>query len=1084
MQLTTLIFFILLFTTTGKCQQTQPTYLGEASWHKVANQQERVPLPVSVINYPIKKITTQNKPVNIFQHPINPGTVTLHNGPTTPVIQKISITGKKLSKPRVVEAPALQIRDNVSFNISYTDKKHGFAENNAMDFAEDDEHNIWISSEKGLTKYDGYHYYSYDQGPNVPDMSDCSLAYDKQKRLWWASDNGVYFIKNDSLFSIQSPEIDFSAIACKRVMVDAWQRVWITTKTNGAICIEGTTIKIYDKRCGLPGNYFETVYLDKKGNLFMACRDYGIVLIEPDKMRMFFSNTKTMNYHTFLSFYEDEDGIWAGSFLSGMMRLGQKDTIQYSINGKFHEAIYDIKKAPGGIWFSCYSKAVCYFNKTNLLILDENNGLLNNFAIKLFEDSFQNVWVSNGSGFSRINENSFYLDKFRYPVPGSITNILPDPKKGGNWMVTFGGSLAFQKGNQTTTYTYTDPAGIQPFLYLTSGVQTGDGTLWTGTYGEGILRVNEQGFTCYRYSTLTDHEIVACVKEDAEKKVWICPTRYGLIVYDKNKFWRYTKKSGLVSDNVNVLFLDAGKKIYWAFAEGLQRFNGPDMETFYIGGKPFKGQVNQILDLDSETVLWATSKNGLLVIKKDQAYQLSTANGLTANVIRSIIRDTTGTIWISTEKGIESFKLNGLSITGHRIFNQSNGPYILDAGNVFLDSTGMPYWIVGGKKLVVNTDFIYSRKTTPVFSFKDISIDSQTVSPNELISILSNQKIKINYKTIYWGRENNLKLNYLLISNQKDTTERSIQNNGTIIISDVLPGNYQILLQANNNHDVYYSKPINITVRNFWYNTWSFRIILGVSIILGIIFYFRQKGKRQLMVNQLLKIKVSEQTEVIEKEKEALFQSNQIINLQNKEKDVLIEEINHRVKNNLQFIGAILELQLDNQISNDVIQALLGTSRRIKAMSLVHELLYNKKEEMGLSMRAYIQELIDNLSEIAIDDSNPVNIVMEVDDLLLSSKTALPLGMIISELVSNSFKHAFAGIEEPEVRIQLKEDPITEVFSLFVSDNGNGYKQNTEFSIGLGSSLVDIFSRQLDGTYTMQTDGHFTYELQFKITEP
>lgn len=1081
MRINTFIFLLLAYIPTVKSQQIQPSYLGEASWHKVSGQQAREPLSVTSKSYPITKVTTKDSPITMVQERIDPKTITLHNGPTLPVIQQIRITGKKLLAPQVFPAPHLEIRESAGFNVSYTDKRHGFAGTYTTDFAEDDAHNIWMATENGLIRYDGNQYYVYNQTNGLPDMPESSIVFDQQKRLWLVSDNGAYFIRNDSLFSIRSPEIDFSALACIKVQTDLLQRVWISSKLNGVICIEGSTIKVFDKRCGLPGNYFTSVYLDKKGNLFLASGNHGILLIEPKRMRMFFSGSKKMQFPAFLSLYEDEDGIWAGSFLNGMIRMGSKDTIRYSINGKFNERIFDIKKAPGGIWISCFSQALCYFNKKQLLIINDKNGLVNNFPYRIFEDGFNNLWVSSGiSGFSRINENSFYLQNYSNPVIGFEKTVIPDHKK-GNWILTYGKGLIYQKGNVATTYQIKKLENLTK--HINDGVLNNDGSLWIGSYGEGMISVTEKTFTSFKYSSLADHGIVVAIKKDTTNKVWFCPTRYGLILYDNNKFWRYTEKSGLLTNNVTNLFQDAGKMLHWTFSEGFQRFNGPVMETFYIGNKQFKDQVNGMLGLDRETDLLATTISGLLLIHKGKVYQFTSANGFTSNSIKTIIRDGTGNIWISTNNGIESFRLDGISVTDHHIYTESNGPYVMDINGVRLDSTGLPYWSERENKLVFNPAFLNTSKRTPVFSFDRIEANNHIFFLNEQISILPDQKITIDYKTIYWGRENNLKLTYQLISDHEDTTMRSVQNNGSIIISDILPGNYRIFLKANDNNEIFYSNPINITVRNFWYNTWAFRIIMGVLIISGIIFYFRQKAKRQLMVNELLKTKVREQTEIIEKEKEALLLSNQTINLQNKEKDILIDEVNHRVKNNLQFIAAMVEMQMNNQYSNEAIQALLGTSRRIKAMSLVHELLNNRQEQKGLSMKNYIQELVDNLKEMANDDNNPVKIVMDVDDLVMDSKTALSLGMIISELVSNSFKHAFKDIERPEILIHLKNDKTASLFMLTVSDNGKGYQQPRESTNGLGSRLVDIFSRQLEGQYTLETDGHFTYKLQFKTIE-
>ena len=169
----------------------------------------------------------------------------------------------------------------------------------------------------------------------------------------------------------------------------------------------------------------------------------------------------------------------------------------------------------------------------------------------------------------------------------------------------------------------------------------------------------------------------------------------------------------------------------------------------------------------------------------------------------------------------------------------------------------------------------------------------------------------------------------------------------------------------------------------------------------------------------------------------------------------------------------------------DTTRSLLETNLRRNAMSLVHEILYdNTKKYQGLSINKYITELVNNLKEMASGDERPISINMDVADLFMDSRSAVSLGMIISELVSNSFKHAFAGIDSPEINIKLA--PVIEngYLCLTVSDNGNGITKEKESGTGLGRKFVDIFSRQLEGTYTIKISPHFTYELQFKIFEP
>lgn len=1086
MRLTSIILLLFVLTVTGSAQLQQPVYIGNASWIKVTAKGEPQILPVTRHKMWMNKTVYPNERNTFQQRKIDPETKILKTTPTVPVTGSVLFKAIPLPVPEISEAAPLLTRDNADFNVNYTDKQHGFAGTDSRDFAEDDAHNIWIASESGLIKYDGYRYTLYAQTKQFSANEINSLLFDSQKRLWIATNKGLYYIQHNTLFSLSSKDIDFANLYCFKVQLDKQQRIWISSKQNGAICIARNKIQVYDTRCGLPNNYAFNTFIDKQNNIYIALWNSGIVIIQPDKMLNMFSdmNGPTIGISIIRSIVEDERGIWLGTYTNGLICMKPNDTIQYTINGRYTDRIFDIQKAPKGLWLSIYGWGVTYLSDTDIFSIRGSSGLASSNAYFMMKDSFHNLWIADlEGGFSRLNENLLY----KLALPNKSTRYIQKTirdDKNGTWLFTSGSGLFYQHDTVTTQYMNNLANGVAGIYYPTDGILNKDGSIWMAGYdGEGIMYGKGQEFVCYKYTNFKEHTTIHSLQKDGNGKLWFSTMNYGVISYDNQVFRHYTDTSGLLSMVPVKLFLDAENKVCCSFNNGFQRFNNNTIENLHIGDSMFTRQVNSYFVKNATTSYMAVNNHGLYVIHKNKVYHLNTNNGLASNNLKSIVLDSTGKVWVTTDKGIEYFIFDGITLKEHQFYNQSNGSFVSVGGVVLQDSLGNPYWTDANKKMVFNPLFLNTQKKAPIFTITKIKVSDNEIAVGKNISILPNQKININFTAIYWGRELFLNIKYLLISGSGDTTIRTVENKGNILISDVQPNNYRIVLVAKDNNETYYATPLSFVVREFWYNTWGFRILLGLVIILGIVFYFKQKTKKQKIVNELLENKVQEQTKIIVYEKNALLLSLKTIENQNKEKDVLIDEINHRVKNNLQFISAILELQLNKQYSPDVIQALLGTSRRIKAMSLVHELLNNKQSQKGISVRTYIQELVDNLKDMAIDESRPIEIFMDIDDLRMDSSTALPLGMIISELVSNSFKHAFTGITHPEVCIVVKNDAATGFIRLTVSDNGNGYQRPTKPASGLGSSLVDIFSRQLQGTYTLDTNGHFSYMLQFKNME-
>lgn len=200
----------------------------------------------------------------------------------------------------------------------------------------------------------------------------------------------------------------------------------------------------------------------------------------------------------------------------------------------------------------------------------------------------------------------------------------------------------------------------------------------------------------------------------------------------------------------------------------------------------------------------------------------------------------------------------------------------------------------------------------------------------------------------------------------------------------------------------------------------------------------------------------------------------------NYEKDTLIQEIHHRVKNNLQFISSLMNMQMKVTDSVQETKTLNDTSRRISAMALVHEMLYNQSDKSGIAVKMYIQELVESLNDLVNSEEDKIQFELTIADEDFNVADAISLGMISSELISNSMKHAFQQIEQPKVKISLIK-AVKNGYIFSYEDNGVGFNNDNMKKQSLGLRLVDIFSRQLKGEYHINGKNGFHYSIQFNL---
>jgi PAS domain S-box-containing protein len=187
-----------------------------------------------------------------------------------------------------------------------------------------------------------------------------------------------------------------------------------------------------------------------------------------------------------------------------------------------------------------------------------------------------------------------------------------------------------------------------------------------------------------------------------------------------------------------------------------------------------------------------------------------------------------------------------------------------------------------------------------------------------------------------------------------------------------------------------------------------------------------------------------------------------------REKEVLIQEIHHRVKNNLQLISSLLNLQIDEHGDPRVNQILLENRQRVQSMARVHDQLYSSGSLAELDLREYTQNLIDAISTFSISQKGPIKINLDIPDVSLNIDKTIYYGLIINELTVNALKHAFPDQHSGEITITLTESG-EKALALTVSDNGVGLPEGVDQLNGnsLGLSLVEMLTTQLEGNFSI-----------------
>lgn len=195
------------------------------------------------------------------------------------------------------------------------------------------------------------------------------------------------------------------------------------------------------------------------------------------------------------------------------------------------------------------------------------------------------------------------------------------------------------------------------------------------------------------------------------------------------------------------------------------------------------------------------------------------------------------------------------------------------------------------------------------------------------------------------------------------------------------------------------------------------------------------------------------------------------------EKEVLLKEIHHRVKNNLQMVSSLLYLKSSSIMDEDIKRFFLESQGRINAITFIHEKLLQTSSFKDLETRTFLESLIQSIIQINVTEYKKINVSTEIENIILPTDVVMNLGLLVNELLSNSFEHAFKDRSEGNFKLSFYQKD--EDYYLEIKDDGSGLIRDNDPGKGIGLQLVNIFVKQINGEIDFKTSEGLLVTIKF-----
>ncbi|MBN1116807.1 MAG: SpoIIE family protein phosphatase [Bacteroidales bacterium] len=811
--------------------------------------------------------------------------------------------------------------------------RDGLPSRSVYDIAQDTKGYIWLATELGLAKFDGYNFKTFTEKEGLGENSISCVFVDKSGKIWvggyngtlsylynnevkqlaydstvnptgiseiiedadntiWASTyNGLFYVRNDSLFHFSNGSFYSEDIALCH-LIDSKGNFWYAD-LYGLFLLENDTV--LNKWPELEGLIIRDILEDKQGNIWFATQEAGVICYNGDAFT-YFNEENGLSTNITLSLAEDNAGnIWVGTYFGGLFRINQKKIEPFTSPDLEECMIFQLLfDSNNRLWAKTLTNGLFLIDDNDQIThINKENGLADNNVSEIKEDHSGNIWVcTETGGVSKLGKYDFTV--YKDNLVGNSTTIysIGILNNGDILAGSYEGLNVLNTNGVVRTYSIEN--GL-PDSYIISIIRENNNMVWLGT-SAGLTLYNNSNFIHYKDSLFITNQYNIWSNDLAyyNNKIYAA-TIQGLIVFDGKEYKLFDENQGLIYNELYAVTVDPTGNIWCGSTNGLSIWDGSVFHN-YTEADGLADNICNDICFDSKGLGWIATENGISAVTLDKGFNLSTRNytknaGLRSGKVNSVISDLKDNLWIGHNEGVDYLDVKNNKITNYG-YNEGFIPLENSIGAIGIDreqnvwfgtldgivryNPGYDLTFNDAPRLYITSIELY-KDSTRLDNFYT-KTDSATNLPIDLVLPNTKRNLFFRYVGLHYTIPDNNQYKYRLLGyeNSWSNPTADIQ---TIPYQKLPHGKYTFQVLASNCDGVWTNQPAEFTFEILppWWKTWWARSLQLFFIIFSFFMFVNLRERKLKHDKKVLIQKVKERTLEIEKQKDKIEEQKQEI---------------------------------------------------------------------------------------------------------------------------------------------------------------------------------------------------------------